>query len=110
MFAIYRFLLFALIVARRLHVQLPASKSIAIKSFTRRLCSRQYLIALQFERLDDTIVMTSRLDGNSGHIDILAAGTAMFHQPSQLTQQLPGTRIIRYRYATHAATPSSAYW
>ena len=58
-------------------IQLPASKSISNRALILHSLAHGNILPRNLSDCDDTIVMTRALDGNPGHIDILAAGTAM---------------------------------
>ena len=81
-------------------IQLPASKSISNRALILHSLAHGNILPRNLSDCDDTIVMTRALDGNPGHIDILAAGTAMRF----LTAYLSVTPH-HHRYTTHAATP-----
>ena len=66
-------------------IQLPASKSISNRALILHSLAHGNILPCNLSDCDDTIVMTRALDGNPGHIDILAAG---------YLSVTPGTRII----------------
>ena len=74
-------------------IQLPASKSISNRALILHSLAHGNILPRNLSDCDDTIVMTRALDGNPGHIDILAAGTAMRFLTAYLSVT-PGTRII----------------
>ena len=74
-------------------IQLPASKSISNRALILHSLAHGNILPRNLSDCDDTIVMTRALDGNPGHIDILAAGTAM-RFPTAYLSVTPGTRII----------------
>ena len=74
-------------------IQLPASKSISNRALILHSLAHGNILPCNLSDCDDTIVMTRALDGNPGHIDILAAGTAMRFLTAYLSVT-PGTRII----------------
>ena len=74
-------------------IQLPASKSISNRALILHALAHGKQTLHNLSDCDDTIVMTRALDGNPGHIDILAAGTAMRFLTAYLSVT-PGTRII----------------
>ena len=74
-------------------IQLPASKSISNRALILHSLAHGNILPCNLSECDDTIVMTRALDGNPGHIDILAAGTAMRFLTAYLSVT-PGTRII----------------
>ena len=65
-------------------IQLPASKSISNRALILHSLAHGNILPRNLSDCDDTIVMTRALDGNPGHIDILAAYLSV----------TPGTRII----------------
>ena len=74
-------------------IQLPASKSISNRALILHSLAHGNILPCNLSDCDDTMVMTRALDGNPGHIDILAAGTAMRFLTAYLSVT-PGTRII----------------
>ena len=58
-------------------IQLPASKSISNRALILHALAQGHIAPSNLSDCDDTRVMIKALDGNPGHIDILAAGTAM---------------------------------
>ena len=74
-------------------IQLPASKSISNRALILHSLAHGNILPRNLSDCDDTIVMTRALDGNPGHIDILAAGTAMRFLTAYLSVT-PGSRII----------------
>ena len=74
-------------------VQLPASKSISNRALILHALAQGHIALSNLSDCDDTRVMIKALDGNPGHIDILAAGTAMRFLTAYLSVA-PGTRII----------------
>jgi 3-phosphoshikimate 1-carboxyvinyltransferase len=74
-------------------IQLPASKSISNRALILHSLAHGNILPRNLSDCDDTMVMTRALDGNPGHIDILAAGTAMRFLTAYLSVT-PGTRII----------------
>lgn len=74
-------------------VQLPASKSISNRALILHALAQGHIAPSNLSDCDDTRVMIKALDGNPGHIDILAAGTAMRFLTAYLSVT-PGTRII----------------
>ena len=74
-------------------IQLPASNSISNRALILHSLAHGNILPRNLSDCDDTIVMTRALDGNPGHIDILAAGTAMRFLTAYLSVT-PGTRII----------------
>ena len=74
-------------------IQLPASKSISNRALILHSLAHGNILPRNLSDCDDTIVMTRALGGNPGHIDILAAGTAMRFLTAYLSVT-PGTRII----------------
>ena len=75
-------------------IQLPASKSISNRALILHALAQGHIAPSNLSDCDDTRVMIKALDGNPGHIDILAAGTAMRF----LTAYLSVTRV-------HASLP-----
>ena len=57
-------------------IQLPASKSISNRALILHALAQGHIAPSNLSDCDDTRVMIKALDGNPGHIDILAAGTA----------------------------------
>ena len=53
-------------------IQLPASKSISNRALILHSLAHGNILPRNLSDCDDTIVMTRALDGNPGHIDILA--------------------------------------
>ena len=74
-------------------IQLPASKSISNRALILHALAQGHIAPSNLSDCDDTRVMIKALDGNPGHIDILAAGTAMRFLTAYLSVT-PGTRII----------------
>ena len=74
-------------------IQLPASKVSVTGHSSSTPLPTANILPRNLSDCDDTIVMTRALDGNPGHIDILAAGTAMRFLTAYLSVT-PGTRII----------------
>ena len=74
-------------------ITLPSSKSISNRALILHSLAHGNILPRNLSDCDDTIVMTRALDGNPGHIDILAAGTAMRFLTAYLSVT-PGTRII----------------
>ena len=80
-------------IALHAAIQLPASKSISNRALILHSLAHGNILPCNLSDCDDTMVMTRALDGNPGHIDILAAGTAMRFLTAYLSVT-PGTRII----------------
>ena len=80
-------------IALHAAIQLPASKSISNRALILHSLAHGNILPRNLSDCDDTMVMTRALDGNPGHIDILAAGTAMRFLTAYLSVT-PGTRII----------------
>ena len=74
-------------------IQLPASKSISNRALILQSLAHGNILPCNLSDCDDTMVMIRALNGNSEHIDILAAGTAMRFLTAYLSVT-PGIRII----------------
>ena len=74
-------------------IQLPASKSISNRALILHSLAHGNILPCNLSDCDDTMVMTRALNGNSEHIDILAAGTAMRFLTAYLSVT-PGIRTI----------------
>ena len=82
-------------IALHAAIQLPASKSISNRALILHSLAHGNILPRNLSDCDDTMVMTRALDGNPGHIDILAAGTAMRFLTAYLSVT-PGTRCLLY--------------
>ena len=88
-------------------IQLPASKSISNRALILHSLAHGNILPCNLSDCDDTIVMTRALDGNPGHIDILAAGTAMRFLTAYLSVLLaPESSPVR----NACSNAPSAYW
>lgn len=74
-------------------IQLPASKSISNRALILHSLAHGNILPCNLSDCDDTMVMTRALNGDSEHIDILAAGTAMRFLTAYLSVT-PGIRTI----------------
>lgn len=74
-------------------IQLPASKSISNRALILHSLAHGNILPCNLSDCDDTMVMIRALNGNSEHIDILAAGTAMRFLTAYLSVT-PGIRTI----------------
>ena len=74
-------------------IQLPASKSISNRALILHSLAHGNILPCNLSDCDDTMVMTRALNGDSEHIDSLAAGTAMRFLTAYLSVT-PGIRTI----------------
>lgn len=74
-------------------IRLPASKSISNRALILHALAQGRIAPTNLSNCDDTRVMIQALHDDTGHIDILAAGTAMRFLTAYLSV-MPGTRLI----------------